>query len=156
MGLNKLIISNNVRQKLSEYQQNCKFLISEWYPPLIDSDHSKQQWVKMHNSGQCFIHIQIRNFFINYGDQTWKEECECGLEGGIFQSGKFIHIFTLWQIQLFCCFFFIFFRFAMYLDVIEIIHIVFKSSTRFRCIDLKFNLVFFVWSLKRILYILNK
>ena len=34
MGLNKLIISNNVTQKLSVYQQNCRFLIFEWYPPL--------------------------------------------------------------------------------------------------------------------------
>ena len=34
MGLNKLIISNNVTQKLSVYQQNCKFVIFEWYPPL--------------------------------------------------------------------------------------------------------------------------
>ena len=33
MGLNKLIISNNVTQKLSVYQQNCRFLIFEWYPP---------------------------------------------------------------------------------------------------------------------------
>ena len=28
MGLNKLIISNNVTQNLSVYQQNCRFLIS--------------------------------------------------------------------------------------------------------------------------------
>ena len=34
MRLNKLIISNNVTQKLSVYQQNCRFFfIFEWYPP---------------------------------------------------------------------------------------------------------------------------
>ena len=32
MGLNKLMISKNVTQKLRVYQQNCRFLIFEWYP----------------------------------------------------------------------------------------------------------------------------
>ena len=43
MGLNKLIISNNVTQKLSVYQQNCKFLIFEWYPPLTQNWCLKRQ-----------------------------------------------------------------------------------------------------------------
>ena len=42
MGLNKLIISNNVTQKLSVYQQNCRFLIFEWYPPLTRFYRSKR------------------------------------------------------------------------------------------------------------------
>ena len=28
------MFANNVTQKLSVYQQNCRFLIFEWYPPL--------------------------------------------------------------------------------------------------------------------------
>ena len=34
MGVIKLMFANNVTQKLSVYQQNCRFLIFEWCPPL--------------------------------------------------------------------------------------------------------------------------